>query len=191
MLSFYMVLPRPILPHPTLSFASARPQLSPFPATLTSSLQITEKPTTLSLAFATLTSRVKHKSCVCHSYKKHPGWGMPSSSIANHHTVPLYPFSVLELDCGLEFDPARADENFFPALPPKPAVCLIEARAENAEPFLIRTQDLRRRLQRLLGPPDLASKRLNLREHARSVRYRLLGKKPGHTVPKNRPLREH
>jgi hypothetical protein len=24
---------------------------------------------------------------------------------------------------------------------------------ENAEPFLIRTQDLRRRLQRLLGPP--------------------------------------
>jgi excinuclease ABC subunit C len=84
---------------------------------------------------------------------------------------------VLELQCGLEFDPARADEDFFPALPPKPAVCLIETRAENAEPFLIRTQDLRRRLQRLLGLADPTSKRLNLRELARGVRYRLTGSK--------------
>jgi excinuclease ABC subunit C len=82
---------------------------------------------------------------------------------------------VLELDCGLEFDPARAEEDFFPALPAKPAVCLIESRAENAEPFLIRTQDLRRRLQRLLGPADPASKRLNLRELASGIRYRLTG----------------
>jgi excinuclease ABC subunit C len=90
---------------------------------------------------------------------------------------PLYPVNVLELDCGLEFDPARADEDFFLALPPKPAVCLIETRAENAEPFLIRTQDLRRRLQRLLGPADPASKRLNLRELARGIRYRVTGSK--------------
>ncbi|MGB6599301.1 MAG: hypothetical protein WBE70_19450 [Candidatus Acidiferrum sp.] len=82
---------------------------------------------------------------------------------------------MLELDCGIDFVPARADEDFFPALPPKPAVCLIESRAENAEPFLIRTQDLRRRLQRLLGPADPASKRLNLRDLARGIRYRLTG----------------
>jgi excinuclease ABC subunit C len=81
---------------------------------------------------------------------------------------------VLELDCGQDFDPTR-DEDFFAALPPKPAVCLIEPRAENAEPFLIRTQDLRRRLQRLLGPPDPSSKRLNLRGLARAIRYRLTG----------------
>jgi excinuclease ABC subunit C len=81
---------------------------------------------------------------------------------------------VLELDCGLEFNLARA-EDFFPALPPHPAVCLIEPREERAEPYLLRTQDLRRRLQRLLGPADPASKRLNLREFARSVRYRLTG----------------
>jgi excinuclease ABC subunit C len=87
---------------------------------------------------------------------------------------PLYPVTVLELDCGLEFDPAR-DEDFFATLPPKPAVCLIESRAENAEPFLIRTQDLRRRLQRLLGPADPTSKRLNLRELAGGIRYRLTG----------------
>ncbi len=81
---------------------------------------------------------------------------------------------MLELDCGQDFDPSR-DEGFFAALPPRPAVCLIETRAENAEPFLIRTQDLRRRLQRLLGPADSASKRLNLRDLARSIRYRLTG----------------
>jgi excinuclease ABC subunit C len=81
---------------------------------------------------------------------------------------------VLELDCALEFDAARA-EDFFSALPTRPAVCLIELRDNAAEPLLIRTQDLRRRLQRWLGPPDPASKRLNLRELARNVRYRLAG----------------
>jgi len=82
---------------------------------------------------------------------------------------------VLELDCGLEFDAARAHEDFFPALPARPAVCLIEPREENAEPFLIRTQNLQRRLQRLLGPVDPASKRLNLSDFARGIRYRLIG----------------
>jgi excinuclease ABC subunit C len=81
---------------------------------------------------------------------------------------------VLELDCGLEFDPTRAEE-FFAVLPPRPAVCLVEPREEKAEPFLIRSQDLRRRLERLLGPADPASKRLNLRDFARGVRYRLTG----------------
>ncbi len=81
---------------------------------------------------------------------------------------------MLELDCGQDFDPTR-DEDFFAALPAKPAVCLIESRAEHGEPFLIRTQDLRRRLQRLLGPADPASKRLNLRELAHGIRYRLTG----------------
>jgi excinuclease ABC subunit C len=81
---------------------------------------------------------------------------------------------VLELDCGLEFDSARP-EDFFAALPPRPAVCLIEPREDKADPFLIRTQDLRRRLQRLLGVLDVNSKRLNLQSFARSVRYRLTG----------------
>jgi excinuclease ABC subunit C len=79
---------------------------------------------------------------------------------------------VLEFDCGLEFDPAQ-DAEFFSALPPFPAVCLIEPREESAEPYLIRTQDLRRRLQRLLGPLDPASKRLNLSNFARAIQYRV------------------
>jgi hypothetical protein len=60
--------------------------VSPFPATLASSLQIAEKPAALSPAFATLTSRVKHKSCVCHSYKKHPG-SHPSSQIFSFRSL--------------------------------------------------------------------------------------------------------
>ena len=78
---------------------------------------------------------------------------------------------MLELDSGLEFNPG-SDAEFFSLLPAKPGVCLISAHQTNAEPYLIRTADLRRRLQRLLGPPDPATKRLNLREFAREVRYR-------------------
>jgi excinuclease ABC subunit C len=78
---------------------------------------------------------------------------------------------VLEFDAGLEFFPER-DEECFALLPTKPAVCLIESRESSAEPYLIRTADLRRRLQRLLGKPDPASKRLNLRGFAHLLRYR-------------------
>jgi excinuclease ABC subunit C len=80
---------------------------------------------------------------------------------------------VLELDCGIEFNSVQAEESFFPALAARPAVCLIEPIEQNAEPLLIRTQDLRRRLERLLGPVDPSSKRLNLRDFARGIRYRL------------------
>jgi excinuclease ABC subunit C len=79
---------------------------------------------------------------------------------------------VLELDAGLEFNP-EGDGEFLSLLPERPAVCLIEAREEKAEPHLIRTANLRRRLQRLLGPLDPSSKRLNLRNFARLVRYRV------------------
>jgi excinuclease ABC subunit C len=81
---------------------------------------------------------------------------------------------VLELNAGLEFHPEQ-DAEFFSLLPAKPAVCLISSRQDAAEPYLIRTADLRRRLQRLLGPPDPTTKRLNLREFAHSVRYRQTG----------------
>ena len=47
--------------------------LSPFPATLTDDLQLTENPATLNPFLATLTRRVTRNSCVCRSYKKHPG----------------------------------------------------------------------------------------------------------------------
>jgi excinuclease ABC subunit C len=81
---------------------------------------------------------------------------------------------VLPLDAGLEFTRDH-DAEFFSLLPAKAAVCLISSQNEAAEPYLIRTADLRRRLQRLLGPADPASKRLNLREFAHQIRYRETG----------------
>ena len=81
---------------------------------------------------------------------------------------------MLQLDTAVEFDPAK-DAQFFSLLPEQSAVCLIEPHEPRAEPFLIRTASLRRRLQRLLGPPDPESKRLNLREFAKAVRYRATG----------------
>jgi excinuclease ABC subunit C len=81
---------------------------------------------------------------------------------------------VLELDCGLDFAPEN-DGEFFSAVPPLPAVCLIALKEEKAEPLLIRTANLQRRVARLLGPPDAAGKRLNLRGHAKGIRYRLTG----------------
>jgi len=63
-----------------------------FPS-LTASVQIPENTTTLSSVFATLTRPVKHKFFVCHSYKKHRGWGhtsCPLSLIA----LPTIPFGM-------------------------------------------------------------------------------------------------
>jgi len=81
---------------------------------------------------------------------------------------------MLPLGCGLAFDPAR-EEEFFAGLPPRPAVCLVEPHAANAQPYLVRTADLRRRLERLLRAPAEPTNRLNLREFAAGVRYRLTG----------------
>ena len=77
--------------HPPVSFTSltsltsftsstsfASPSVTPFPVTLASHLQIAENKTTLSPAVVTLTGCVKHKSFVCHSCKKHGGWGTTS-----------------------------------------------------------------------------------------------------------------
>jgi len=81
---------------------------------------------------------------------------------------------VLDLDCGLDFD-AAGDAEFFASLPPRPAVYLLEPRQEGARPFLSRTADLRRAAERLLRKPEELSKRLNLREVAARIRYRLTG----------------
>jgi excinuclease ABC subunit C len=81
-----------------------------------------------------------------------------------------------ELDSNAEFDAAH-DSEFFAAVPARLAVFAVEPRAEfiGAKPYMLRTANLRQRLARLLGPPDPASKRLNLREFAARVRYHVVG----------------
>ena len=83
---------------------------------------------------------------------------------------------MLPLDSAIAFDPAHAEE-FLSALPPRPAVLLVEPRPDlpNARPLLLRTTDLRRRLRLLLGPPDPNSRRVNLRDYAAGIRFRLTG----------------
>ena len=81
-----------------------------------------------------------------------------------------------ELNSSAEFTPAD-ESDFFASVPSNPAVFVVEPRVElgDAKPFLLRTANLRQRLMRLLGPPDPASKRLNLRDIAGRVRYRTVG----------------
>ena len=81
-----------------------------------------------------------------------------------------------ELDASAEFN-AEHDGEFFAAVPARPAVFAVDPRAEltGAQPYLLRTANLRQRLSRLLGLPEPASKRLNLREFAARVRYRVVG----------------
>jgi excinuclease ABC subunit C len=80
------------------------------------------------------------------------------------------------LESSADFDATR-DSEFFAAVPARPAVFSVEPRAEltGAQPYLLRTANLRQRLARLLGPPEPGSKRLNLREFAARVRYHVVG----------------
>jgi excinuclease ABC subunit C len=72
----------------------------------------------------------------------------------------------------LTFDPAH-DAEFFAEVPAKPAVFLL--RGESGEPYVSKSSNLRRRVQRLLGASESISKRLNLRERARVLEYLLTG----------------
>jgi len=74
----------------------------------------------------------------------------------------------------LEFDPAREDE-FFGALPSSAAVFLLRSHDPNAEPYVSKTADLRRRLKRLLEAPPETSRKLNLREVARHLEFNATG----------------
>jgi len=83
---------------------------------------------------------------------------------------------MLPLDSGLAFDPPR-DSEFFDALPSRPGVVRIAMREPAAEPYLVRTADIRRAAERLLRPPEPGSRRLNLREVAARFDYRATGSK--------------
>jgi len=64
----------------------------------------------------------------------------------------------------------EALDAFLGALPTIPAVFLVDV-GENQTPYLSRTANLRKRLRRLMRPPALDSKMLNLRHVARELRY--------------------
>jgi excinuclease ABC subunit C len=71
---------------------------------------------------------------------------------------------------GLEFAPEH-DAEPFSAIPAAPAVFLLQAKDALAEPYVAKTANLRRRLQRLLGPVEERTKKLNLRDRIRRIEY--------------------
>jgi len=74
----------------------------------------------------------------------------------------------------IEFHP-EADAEVFSAATAVPAVFLLRGDDERSEPYVSKTANLRRRLQRLLSAPEERTKRLNLRDRVRWIEYTLTG----------------
>ena len=72
------------------------------------------------------------------------------------------------------FAPERAEE-ILRTVPALPGVFALRGAREGDEPYLTRTADLRRRMRRLLDPPESQSKRLNLREKVARMEYCVTG----------------
>ncbi len=60
-------------------------------------------------------------------------------------------------------------------IPALPGVFALRGEDPSAEPYLTRAADIRRRVTRLLAPPDSQSKRLNLRDRVRTIEYTVTG----------------
>lgn len=74
----------------------------------------------------------------------------------------------------LAFSAENAEE-ILRTVPTGPGVFALYGRHENAEPYLTRGADIRRRMARLLSPPESQSKRLNLRERVARIAYTVTG----------------
>ena len=70
----------------------------------------------------------------------------------------------------IEFQPER-DSEIFSVVPAAPAVFLLRGVDPASEPYVSKTANLRRRLQRLLSIPEERTKRLNLRDKVREIEY--------------------
>jgi excinuclease UvrABC nuclease subunit len=74
----------------------------------------------------------------------------------------------------IEFRP-EADAEVFSTVAAAPAVFLLRGADANSEPYVSKTANLRKRLQRLLSVPEERTKRLNLRDRVRWIEYKLTG----------------
>ncbi len=74
----------------------------------------------------------------------------------------------------VEFDPQREAE-ILAAVPDSPAVFVLRGHDASSDPYISKTANLRRRLQRLLCPPTVLTKRLNLRDLVKEIEYTSTG----------------
>ncbi len=93
------------------------------------------------------------------------------------------------LTYSIPFSPDHPPD-FFAQFPAAPSVFLLRGADEAAEPYVSKTANLRRRLQRLLAPAEAQSKRLNLRDRVGLVEYSLTGSDFESTLLLYRALRK-
>ena len=74
----------------------------------------------------------------------------------------------------VSFEAVRAAE-ILRSVPALPGVFALRGERDSDEPYLTRAADLRRRMIRLLNPPEEQSKRLNLRDRVRTIEYTVTG----------------
>ncbi len=74
----------------------------------------------------------------------------------------------------LSFSPETAPE-ILRTIPALPGVFALHGPREEDQPYLTRAADLRRRITRILAPPDSQSKRLNLRDRVARIDYTVTG----------------
>ena len=72
------------------------------------------------------------------------------------------------------FSPEQADQ-ILRSVPALPGVFALYGEQANSEPYLTRAADLRRRMRRMLAPPESQSKRLNLRDRVTRIEYTVTG----------------
>ena len=78
------------------------------------------------------------------------------------------------LDHSIPFALDQSDQ-VLSELPEKPAVFALRGGDPDAEPYLNKTANLRKRLERLLSPASAGSKRLNLRHSTRTIEFTVTG----------------
>ncbi len=92
------------------------------------------------------------------------------------------PFAPFQFDHRAEFHPESSEE-LLRTIPAAPGILALRGADAAAEPYLTRAADLRRRLRRLLAPPEaldaegqpIASKRLNLRARIHFIEWTRTG----------------
>jgi excinuclease ABC subunit C len=90
----------------------------------------------------------------------------------------------------VEFIPEQ-DREMFASLPAAAGVFLLRGDDQNAEPYITKTANLRRRIERLLAAPEERTRRLNLRGRVRWLEYSRTGSDFESGFLLYRMLREH
>jgi hypothetical protein len=104
-------------------------------------------------------------------------WASREGATATAHAHPIYNPPVaasFHFEYSVPFSPENAAETLR-AIPALPGVFALHGPRSEDEPYLTRAADLRRRITRILAPPDSQSKRLNLRTRVARIDYTITG----------------